>query len=163
MKIIIQEYEIDPSYLKFEITETIAIDNITLAIEKMLRLKQELGIQLSIDDFGTGYSSLSQLKNLPIDEIKIDLSFIRNITKNKTDEMVVKTIIDLGKNLQFDIVAEGVEYKEQFNLLKMYGCNKYQGYLFTKPLNIDAFDMHLLNFKNQINSLLLKKNNIQIS
>ncbi len=163
VKIIIQEYEIDPSYLKFEITESIAIENTNSVIEKLLRLKQKLGIQISIDDFGTGYSSLAQLKNLPIDEIKIDLSFTRNITKNKTDEMMVKTIIDLGKNLNFDIVAEGVEYKEQFNLLKMYGCNKYQGYLFAKPLAIDDFDMHVLNFKHQIDSILLSNKNPRLS
>ncbi len=157
IKSIIAAYEVDPTYLKFEITEAIAIENISLAIEKMLLLKQGLGVQLSIDDFGTGYSSLSQLKNLPIDELKIDMSFIRNITKNKTDEMVVKTIIDLGKNLNFDIVAEGVEYKEQYHLLKNHGCYKYQGYLFAKPLPIDDFDVHLLTLKHPINSLFVRE------
>jgi diguanylate cyclase (GGDEF)-like protein/PAS domain S-box-containing protein len=144
VKSIMATYDTDPSLLKFEITEAIAIGDVNLAIETMLLLKQKIGIQLSIDDFGTGYSSLSQLKNLPIDELKIDRSFIRNITKNKTDEMVVKTIVDLGKNLNFDIVAEGIEYKEQYQLLKNLGCYKYQGYLFAKPLPADDFDLHLL-------------------
>lgn len=157
VKSIIAAYEVDPSCLKFEITETAAIGNINLVIEKLLLLKRELGIQLSIDDFGTGYSSLSQLKNLPIDELKIDMSFIRNITKNKTDEMMVKTIIDLGKNLDFDIVAEGVEYKEQYQLLKNHGCYKYQGYLFAKPLQIDDFDLHLLTLQHPFDSLFEKQ------
>lgn len=157
VKSIIASYEVDPSFLKFEITEAIAIENISLAIEKMLLLKRELGIQLSIDDFGTGYSSLSQLKDLPIDELKIDISFIRNIARSKRDEMVVKTIIDLGINLNFDIVAEGVEYTDQYHLLKKHGCYKYQGYLFAKPLPIDDFDMHLLTLKHPINTLFLPK------
>lgn len=157
VKSIIAAYEVDPSFLKLEITEAVAIGNVNLAIEKMLLLKQELGIQLSIDDFGTGYSSLSQLKNLPIDELKIDRSFIRNIAINKTDEMVVKTIVDLGKNLNFDIVAEGVEYKEQYQLLKNHGCYKYQGYLFAKPLPVDEFDLHLLTLQHPFDSLFDKQ------
>ncbi len=157
VKSIIAAYEVDPYFLKFEITEAVAIGNINLAIEKMLLLKQQLGIKLSIDDFGTGYSSLSQLKNLPIDELKIDRSFILNIAKNKTDEMVVKTIIDLGKNLNFDIVAEGVEYKEQYQVLKNHGCYKYQGYLFAKPLPVDDFDLHLLALQHPFDSLFDKQ------
>lgn len=156
-KQIIEAYDINPTFLKLEITETVAIGNIKLAIDKMQLLRDELGVKISIDDFGTGYSSLSQLKNLPVDELKIDMSFVRNITKNKTDEMVVKTIIDLCKNLNFDIVAEGVENKEQYQLLKNHGCYKYQGYLFAKPLQIDDFDLHLLTLQHPFHSLITKQ------
>ncbi|MEK9940665.1 MAG: EAL domain-containing protein, partial [Methylotenera sp.] len=109
-----------------------------------LYLKHELGIKLSIDDFGVGYSSLSQLKNLPANEIKIDLSFVRNILQSRSDKAVVKTIIDLGKNLNFEIVAEGVETKTQFELLKHLGCDRFQGYFFSKPVPVDDFERLVL-------------------
>jgi len=144
VKAIVDEHQINSELLKFEITENVAINNIHLAVEKMLYLKHELGIKLSIDDFGVGYSSLSQLKNLPANEIKIDLSFVRNILQSRSDKAVVKTIIDLGKNLNFEIVAEGVETKTQFELLKHLGCDRFQGYFFSKPVPVDDFERLVL-------------------
>lgn len=145
VRAIVDEHQINSELLKFEITENVAINNIHLAVEKMLYLKHELGIKLSIDDFGVGYSSLSQLKNLPADEIKIDLSFVRNILQSKSDKALVKTIIDIGKNLNFEIVAEGVETKTQFELLRHLGCDKFQGYYFSKPVPIDDFERLVLD------------------
>jgi len=144
----VAEHQINSELLKFEITENVAINNIHLAVEKMLYLKHEFGIKLSIDDFGVGYSSLSQLKNLPADEIKIDLSFVRNVLQSRSDKALVKTIIDLGKNLNFEIVAEGVETKRQFELLKHLGCDKFQGYFFSKPVPVDDFERLVFSTAN---------------
>jgi EAL domain-containing protein (putative c-di-GMP-specific phosphodiesterase class I) len=112
-------------------------------------LKDVLGVTLSLDDFGTGYSSLSYLKKLPLDQIKIDQSFVRNMTTNGTDAMMVKNIIDMAGNFGFNVIAEGVETKAQLNLLQKIGCKSYQGYLFSKPVPIEVFEQNLeaINFK----------------
>lgn len=153
VRAIVDEHQINSALLKFEITENVAINNIHLAIEKMLYLKHELGIKLSIDDFGVGYSSLSQLKNLPADEIKIDLSFVRNILQSHSDRALVNTIIDLGKNLNFEIVAEGVETETQFEMLKHLGCDRFQGYFFSKPVPVDDFERLVIGLAPPSNSV----------
>jgi EAL domain-containing protein (putative c-di-GMP-specific phosphodiesterase class I) len=95
---------------------------------------------LSIDDFGTGYSSLSYLKQLPLDQIKIDQSFVRDIATDSNDAVMVQSIIDLAKNFRLNVIAEGVESEIQLKFLKEHGCMAYQGYLFSKPLPIEQFD-----------------------
>ena len=132
---ILKQVHLDKINLSFELTESIVIDNIEAAIIKMEEIKK-LGISFSMDDFGTGYSSLSSLKRLPLEELKIDQSFIRDITTDPNDAIIVKTIIGMAKNLGLQVVAEGVETKEQFEFLQHYDCDIYQGYFFSKPLPI---------------------------
>ncbi len=109
------------------------IKNIQEALNKINQLKA-LGLTLSIDDFGTGYSSLSYLKQLPIDELKIDQSFIRDLTTNRNDVIIVETIISIGQKFGFEVIAEGVETQEQYQKLLLMGCEFFQGYLFGKPI-----------------------------
>ncbi len=135
----VRQYQIDPASLKLELTESLVLDNIDEAIAKMRALKA-FGVSFSMDDFGTGYSSLSYLKRLPLDQIKIDQSFVRDITTDKTDLVMVKTIVDLGVNFEMEVIAEGVETTEQLQLLKQSGCWSFQGYLFSKPVPIEAFE-----------------------
>jgi EAL domain-containing protein (putative c-di-GMP-specific phosphodiesterase class I) len=99
-----------------------------------------LRVRLSMDDFGTGYSSLSYLKQLPLDQIKIDQSFVRDMTFDQNDAVMVQTIIDMAKNFGLNVIAEGVETEAQKILLEQLGCLNYQGYLFSKPLPIARFE-----------------------
>lgn len=102
------------------------------AMEK-IRVLKEIGFSLSIDDFGTGYSSLSYLKNLAIDELKIDQSFVKSLPGSVSDKIIIQTIITIGKTFNFEVIAEGVETVEQFDMLKDMGCNSFQGFLFSRP------------------------------
>lgn len=139
VKKLIQTYELDISLLKIELTETVVLNNITEVIAKMHALKA-LGVRLSMDDFGTGYSSLSYLKQLPMDQIKIDQSFVRDMTSDQNDQVMVQTIIDMAKNFHLNVIAEGVETEAQQLLLKHMGCMAYQGYFFSKPVPIEQFE-----------------------
>jgi len=136
----IDKYKIDPSLLKLELTESLALHDIDFVIAKMHALKNEVGVRLSLDDFGTGYSSLSYLKRLPLNQVKIDQSFVRDVKIDTNDAVMVKTIIDMAHNFGLDVIAEGVETEDQLVLLKEFGCMAYQGYLFSKPLTLDAFE-----------------------
>jgi len=124
-------------YLKItiEITESLFIENINRLLPIFQKMKDE-NISLSLDDFGTGYSSLSMLRNVPIDELKIDKSFVDYIVTNNNDCAMVASIITMGKNLGMKVLAEGVEDKQQANILQQAGCDIYQGYYFSKPLNL---------------------------
>lgn len=135
----------NPYLLKLEITESMVVDNVQETIAKMHELK-ELGISFSMDDFGTGYSSLSYLQKLPLDQLKIDQSFVRNLSFDGHDSAIVKTIINLGENLSLNIIAEGVETKMQCDYLSNFGCLIFQGYLFSRPLPEDEF-MAMVNEK----------------
>ena len=123
--------------LCLEITESLFIEDIDYILP-LLQKVHELGLHISMDDFGTGYSSLSILRKLPIDELKIDKSFVDAILNDVTAEKMIQNIIAIGKNLEMYILAEGVERKEQEDLLKEYGCDRFQGYLYSKPLSYDA-------------------------
>ncbi len=123
--------------LCLEITESLFIEDIDYILP-LLQKVHELGLHISMDDFGTGYSSLSILRKLPIDELKIDKSFVDAILNDVTAEKMIQNIIAIGKNLEMYILAEGVERKEQEDLLKEYGCDRFQGYLYSKPLTYDA-------------------------
>jgi EAL domain-containing protein (putative c-di-GMP-specific phosphodiesterase class I) len=140
---VLQDTRVDPSRLKLEITESAAMENVSDVIEKMKTLKA-LGIQISLDDFGTGYSSLSQLKLLPLNQLKIDKSFVNDVVTSVLDASIVKTIIDLGRNLNLDVIAEGVETDEQLQFLKVQGCRRFQGYLFSVPLSAVAFEAYTM-------------------
>jgi diguanylate cyclase (GGDEF)-like protein/PAS domain S-box-containing protein len=140
---IVAQYLIEPSQLKLELTESIVLKKMDAAIEKMLELKA-MGIVLAMDDFGTGYSSLSYLKNLPFDQIKIDKSFVDDIRDNKNDAYIIHSVITLGRLMEIVVVAEGVEYAEQDELLKSLGCTVFQGYLFGKPVPVEELESRLL-------------------
>ena len=129
---ILEETKLDPRSLKLEITESVVMENIDTATE-MLKQLRALGVQLSIDDFGTGYSSLSYLHRFPIDTLKIDRSFVIRMVDNNENIEIVRTIIMLAQNLGMDVVAEGVETKEQLALLRKLGCENGQGYFFSRP------------------------------
>ena len=140
---IIDEVKIPANYFEIELTESAAAQNPLHAIETMNELSQK-GIRLSIDDFGTGYSSLSYLKRFKVYKLKIDQSFIRDITIDPEDREIVKTIIALGKSLGLKVIAEGVETQEQLAYLKEQGCDEAQGYYFSKPLPVTGLEA-LLN------------------
>lgn len=134
----IQLHAINPMLLKLELTESLLLEQIEETISTMNALN-ELGVQFSLDDFGTGYSSLQYLRKLPLDQLKIDQSFISDIATNLNDEAIVHTIIAMAKNLNLEVLAEGVETEQQFNLLQHNGCTHYQGYLFGEALPIEQF------------------------
>ncbi|EXJ11040.1 Bacteriophytochrome cph2 [Nitrincola nitratireducens] len=119
-------------HLELEITESMLISDLDKIIDILLLLKTK-GIRFSLDDFGTGYSSLDRLTNLPLDQLKIDQRFVRNLDKHTRDAAVAKTIIDLGRNLGLSVIAEGVETEYQRERLLELGCYQFQGYLFSKP------------------------------
>jgi diguanylate cyclase (GGDEF)-like protein/PAS domain S-box-containing protein len=134
----------NPKLLKLELTESLVVENVQDTIEKMQTIKR-LGVHFSMDDFGTGYSSLSYLAKLPLDQLKIDRSFVMNLPENKNDAMITKTIIAMGVGLGMNVVAEGIETLDQLKFLKDHGCHAYQGYLFSRPLDIDTLSVYLLD------------------
>lgn len=129
----------DPTKLKIELTESVLLDDIEATIVKMKAFKT-IGIGFSLDDFGTGYSSLQYIKRLPIDEIKIDHTFIENALTNPSDAAIARTIIALTRTLDLHVIAEGVETEEQRAFLAENGCRSFQGYLFSRPLSTAAFE-----------------------
>lgn len=133
---IIEQTKINPDKLKLELTESLVLDDIVDTIEKMRQL-QSVGVRFSMDDFGTGHSSLAYLTQLPLDQLKIDQSFTRNICTKHSDAVIAQTIIGMGNNLGMEIIAEGVETEEQRTFLQRHGCPIFQGYLFSKPVPIE--------------------------
>lgn len=138
IKNIIDCYDIPHKNIELEITESLVMENVEYGI-KILQDLKNLGVRISIDDFGTGYSSLAYLKLIPANTIKVDRSFVSNMESNNTDLAIVKTIINLSHSLSCDVVAEGVETKSQFEILKENKCDYIQGYYFSKPLNVEDF------------------------
>lgn len=139
----LDKHQVHPARLKLELTESMMLENIALTVEKMHELKA-LGVSLAMDDFGIGYSSLSYLKQMPLDQLKIDQGFVRGITSDSSDAVLVQTIIDLASNYRLNVIAEGVENEAQLTFLKHHDCMAYQGYLFGKALPIGEFES-LLN------------------
>ncbi|MDD2356286.1 MAG: EAL domain-containing protein [Thiovulaceae bacterium] len=129
---LLDKVQISPSRLRLELTEGIFLNSNENILNKIRTLKS-LGVSFSMDDFGTGYSSLSYLKHLPIDELKIDQSFVMALPESESDRAIIETIIAIGKTFNLEVIAEGVETNEQFDMLYKMGCNFYQGYLFSKP------------------------------
>lgn len=128
-----------PDLLKLELTESVVLDNVQDAIQKMEELRA-LGVRFSMDDFGTGYSSLAYLKKLPLAQVKIDQSFVRDIVTDASDAAIIQTIIAMSKTLGLNVIAEGVETEAQFAMLQQYGCEQFQGFLFGKPMLIEEID-----------------------
>lgn len=129
----------DPQKLKLELTESVLATNVDEIIEKMFALKVQ-GIGFSLDDFGTGYSSLSYLKRMPLDQLKIDQSFVRDVLTDLNDAVIAKTIIALSRSLGLSVIAEGVETAEHMDFLADSGCHLYQGYFFSRPLPSSEFE-----------------------
>jgi diguanylate cyclase (GGDEF)-like protein len=138
LKLALERSKAQPCCIEIELTENVLIHDINLVSQKLDELK-ELGIHISIDDFGTGYSSLSYLQKLPIDTIKIDRSFVRNIAHKSSDAAIVETIIAMARHMDMQTIAEGVEDIDQLALLTGYGCEAYQGFLYSKPVSADDF------------------------
>jgi len=130
----LEEFNLSPQHLELEVTETILMENVESAVNILNRLHCR-GISISIDDFGTGYSSLSYLKNLPINILKIDRSFITDLLTDEYDKNIVSTVISMAHGMNLQVVAEGVETQEQFDLLKEMSCDEIQGYLLSKPID----------------------------
>ncbi|QKJ65705.1 EAL domain-containing protein [Deefgea piscis] len=139
IKQLLATYQTNPNRLKIEITESLFLDKTEVVINKMNAIRKQK-VAFSIDDFGTGFSSLSYLKRLPLEQLKIDQSFIQDILSNPKDAAIASTIIALGKNLCLTVIAEGVETQAQQNLLKSMGCLSYQGYLFGQPMKMADFE-----------------------
>lgn len=140
---VIRESGANPHKLKLEITESAMLENAEDTIAKMTVLK-ESGVGFSLDDFGTGYSSLSRLKRLPLDQLKIDGSFVKDVLTDYRDASIVRAIITLGKNLNLSVVAEGVETEGQRDFLEKEGCYTYQGYLFGPALTAARFEVFVV-------------------
>ena len=135
---VLERTGVDPTRLKLELTESLVLDDIEHTAEKMQRLKT-MGVSFSMDDFGTGYSSLAYLARLPLDELKIDRSFVLNVPGSHNDEIIAQTIITMGHSLGMNVTAEGVETAAQHAFLNAQGCHRYQGYFFGKPVPIVEF------------------------
>ena len=135
----IAKFDISPSSLKLELTETVILDNTSETVEKMHQLKR-VGVEFALDDFGTGYSSLSYLTQLPLSQLKMDQSFVRNIGLTESDDIIVQTIIVMAKSLGIRVIAEGVETEAQCSFLKNLGCPLFQRYLFSKPVPVAEFE-----------------------
>ena len=129
----------EPARLKLELTESVVLDNVDVVVSRM-RQMNALGVGFALDDFGIGYSSLSYLKRLPLDQVKIDQSFIRDIPGDPNDAAIVRAILAMSHSLGLDVIAEGVETEEQRDFLAQHDCQGYQGYLFSKPLPIEDFE-----------------------
>jgi predicted signal transduction protein with EAL and GGDEF domain len=140
---ILKETGLDPAYLKLELTESQIMQNMVAATDTLAKLKA-MGVRLSIDDFGTGYSSLAYLKRFPIDTLKIDQSFVRDITTDPDDAAISKTIISMAHGMGLTVIAEGVETEGQKSFLSARHCDEMQGYLFSRPVPTEEFETLLL-------------------
>jgi EAL domain-containing protein (putative c-di-GMP-specific phosphodiesterase class I) len=132
----------NPQRLKLELTESLLVRDIEDVIEKMTALRAA-GVSFALDDFGTGYSSLSYLKRLPLDQLKIDQGFVRDILTDSNDAAIAKMIVSLAEAMGLTVIAEGVETEAQRGFLARQGCRAYQGYLFSHPLPMDRFEAFL--------------------
>jgi EAL domain-containing protein (putative c-di-GMP-specific phosphodiesterase class I) len=135
---ILRESGVSPDSIQLEITEGAVLHNVDSAIA-MLRQLDQMGIQIALDDFGTGYSSLTYLKRFPIDAVKIDRSFVRDLEHDANDATIVSTVIGMAENLQLNVIAEGVETENQLEFLRQRGCSEYQGFLFSRAVPPEEF------------------------
>ena len=141
---ILVQSKIDPLNLELEITESIIMDDVEAAIQIMETIKSK-GIHLAIDDFGTGYSSLAYLKRFPIDVLKVDRSFVKDIPEDKTDMAITSAVIAMAHKLSMRVVAEGIETQEQMDFLRENNCDDGQGYLLSRPLTLPQLHHFLVS------------------
>jgi EAL domain-containing protein (putative c-di-GMP-specific phosphodiesterase class I) len=145
---VLHETSLAPEFLELELTESSVMSDAAAAIEVLTRLKT-MGVTILVDDFGTGFSSLSYLKRLPIDALKIDQSFVRDLTTDPDDASLIMAIITLAHNLRLRVVAEGVETEEQLRFLHLLRCDEIQGFMFSKPLPADGLERLLVAHPSQ--------------
>ena len=138
VRMLLKRYGLEPSSLTLEITESTAMHDTEASIAIMRRL-HDLGVRLAIDDFGTGYSSLAYLKTLPVNEVKLDRSFINRLAEDYKDQALVSCVVNLARVLGFRVLAEGVETEKQLDVLRTLNCDFFQGYLRNKPLPQQEF------------------------
>jgi EAL domain-containing protein (putative c-di-GMP-specific phosphodiesterase class I) len=138
VRAILKEAGLEPRYLELELTETVLIED-SRTVADVLKELRDIGVLLALDDFGTGYSSLSHLRRFPIDALKIDQSFVRDLTLDEDDAGIVTAVIGMGKSLHMRVVAEGVETREQLEILQEQGCPQGQGYYFCRPVPAEEF------------------------
>jgi EAL domain-containing protein (putative c-di-GMP-specific phosphodiesterase class I) len=143
----------DPHKLKLELTESVLLENVEDIIDKMMALQAQ-GLSFSLDDFGTGYSSLSYLRRLPLSQLKIDQSFVRNMLNDPNDATIARTIVALGRSMGLAVIAEGVETLAQRDFLAGQGCRAYQGFLYGRPVPMEEFQERL-DFPRSSPSILL--------
>jgi EAL domain-containing protein (putative c-di-GMP-specific phosphodiesterase class I) len=136
---IIRKTGANPSRLKLELTESLLVDNMQDIVQKMWTLKAK-GVVFSLDDFGVGYSSLSYLKRLPLDQLKIDESFVRDVLVDPNDAAIARTIVALAQSLGLGVIAEGVETAAQRDFLASVECHAYQGFYFSRPMSVEGFE-----------------------
>jgi len=142
----------NPRNLKLELTESMLVENVEDVIDKMTELKLH-GLRFSLDDFGTGYSSLAYLKRLPLDQLKIDRSFVRDILVDESSAAIAQTIVSLSRAMGLPVIAEGVETEAQREFLIRIGCHAFQGFLFSQPLPLKEFEDHwLTNARNAVSA-----------
>jgi EAL domain-containing protein (putative c-di-GMP-specific phosphodiesterase class I) len=134
---IIQETGVDPMNLELEFTESVIMENVENTVDIFRNLKA-MGIKLSIDDFGTGYSSLNYLKHFPVDRIKIDKSFVSDVSHNQSDAAIIEAIVAMAQSLSLRVVAEGVENSDQLHSLANLGCDEVQGFYLAMPMRAEA-------------------------
>jgi diguanylate cyclase (GGDEF)-like protein/PAS domain S-box-containing protein len=149
---VVAETGVNPNYLELELTESLLIEHMGDVTEKMNALKQH-GIRFAIDDFGTGYSSLAYLKRMPLDRLKIDQSFVQDVTTDPSDALIVEAIIAMATHLQLEVIAEGVETEEQLNFLQNNGCTMHQGFYFSRPIPLEEFEKLLPQSSNHLHSI----------
>jgi EAL domain-containing protein (putative c-di-GMP-specific phosphodiesterase class I) len=140
---VLEETKLDPSLLELEITESTIMHNPEDVIDVLKQLKT-MGVTLAVDDFGTGYSSLNYLKRFPIDLLKIDAEFVRDVMTDADDRAIIRSIIALAKSMRLKVVAEGVESCEQQDFLRAEGCEYVQGYYIGRPMNAEEFEKYVL-------------------
>ena len=143
---LIDEFDIDRHLLKLEITESAYTENAD-QISGIIKRLREKGHEIEMDDFGSGYSSLNMLSAMPIDVLKMDMNFVRNIEHSEKDMRLVEMILDIAKNLQIPVIAEGVETEKQMKMLKGAGCALVQGYYFARPLSASDFEKKIISGK----------------
>ena len=153
---VVERNATNPSRLKLELTESLLLDDLEDVVSKMAALKSR-GVGFSLDDFGTGYSSLAYLKRLPLDQLKIDQSFVRDVLVDPNDAAIARTIVALAHSLGLGVIAEGVETEDQLQFLASHGCHAYQGYLFSRPVPVDVFTQLVETYATEPRSLWAEK------
>ena len=159
---LLNRYRLDPSCLTLEVTESLLMTDVPLAVQRLQQLR-ERGFRLSLDDFGTGFSSLSYLKRFPIHELKIDRSFVTEACRGGRDGAIVRSIIALGREFDLQVVAEGVETAPQATFLVQHGCTSQQGYLFARPMPVQHFDALLARGSITVPGLPLERDALAVS
>ena len=147
----LKSFGIDPHRIEFEVTETLLMHSLDDLSDVLEKLRQE-GLQISIDDFGTGYSSLSRLRELPIDMLKIDKTFVQGIARESSDEAIVKAIISMANSLQLKVIAEGIETRGQLDFLRGEGCELIQGFLYGEPMQGERLAEHIADARYELKS-----------